>query len=65
MCTVALYCQIMDWLGLKDSSRKVLAIYVISYFFSLYLILHACVQTFDVIERKVLTWKLNKALNNY
>ena len=31
-------------------------------FFSLYLILHVCVQTFDVVGCKFLGEKLNKAL---
>ncbi len=48
MFIVALYCQIMEQLGLKDSSHKVVAICAISYFFSLYLILYARVQTFDM-----------------
>ena len=48
MFTVAPRCQIMDWLGLKDSSRKLVVSYAISFVISLYLILHACVQTFDV-----------------
>ena len=32
MFTVAPYCQIMEQLGLKDSSRKLVAICAISYF---------------------------------
>ena len=48
MFTVAPHYQIMEQLGLKDSSRKLVAICAISYFFSLYLILHAGVQTFDL-----------------
>ena len=47
MFTVATHCQIMEQLGLKDSSRNLYAICVIS-FFHLYLILYECVQTFDV-----------------
>ena len=50
MFTVAQRCQIMDKLGLKDSCRKLVASYAISFVISLYLILHACVQTFDVTE---------------
>ncbi len=46
MFTVAPHCQLMKQLGLKDSSRNLHAICVISFF--LYLILHACAQTFDV-----------------
>jgi hypothetical protein len=37
----------------KKSSRKVVAICAISYFFSLYLILHTCVQTSDMIDTKL------------
>ena len=47
MFIVAPHCQIMEQLGLKDSSRNLHTICVIS-FFRLYLILHVCVQTFDV-----------------
>ncbi len=43
MFTVAPYYQIMAQLGLKDLSRNLHVIFVISFF--LYLILHACVQT--------------------
>ena len=50
MFTVAPRCQIMDELGLKDSSRKLVASCAISFIIGLYLILHACVQTFDVTE---------------
>ena len=32
VCTVAPHCQIMDYLGLKNLSRKIVAIYAISYF---------------------------------
>ena len=38
---------------LKNPSRKLIAICVISYFFSLYLILHAYVQTFDGTATKI------------
>ena len=48
MCAVALYYQIMDYLGLKDSSCKLVTSCAISFVISLYLILHTCVQTFDV-----------------
>jgi hypothetical protein len=49
MFTVAPPCQIIAQLGLKDSSRNFLANRVIGFiFFCLHLILHACVQTFDV-----------------
>ena len=39
MFTVALHYQIMDYLGLKDSSRKLVASCAISFIISLYLIL--------------------------
>jgi hypothetical protein len=35
---------------------------VISYFFSLHLILHVCIQIFDMIECKILGNELNRAL---
>jgi hypothetical protein len=60
MFTVAPHYQIMEQLGLKDSSRKLVAICAISYFLSLYLILHAGVQTFDVTGCKILGWDLNR-----
>ncbi len=44
----------MEQLGLKDSSRKLVAICIISYFLSLFLILYTGVQTFDVTRRKIL-----------
>ena len=47
--------QIMEQLGLKDSSRKLVVICAISYFFSLYLILYASFQTFEVIVLKILS----------
>ncbi len=49
MFTITPHCQTMEQLGLKDSSRNLHAICVISYFFRLYLVLHTCVQTFDMI----------------
>ena len=54
MFTVVPHCQIMEKLGSKDLSRKLVAICVISYSFSIYLILHADVQTFYVIGCKIL-----------
>ena len=48
MFTVGPRCEIMDQLGLKDSSRKLVTSCAISFVISLYLILHACIQTFDV-----------------
>ena len=54
MFTVAPHCQIMEQLDLEDSSRKLVAICPISFVFSLYLILYAFFQTFDVTEWKIL-----------
>ena len=42
----------MDWLDLKDSSGDFQLNCVISFYFRLYLILHACVQRFDVMDEK-------------
>ena len=61
MFTVAPHCQIMSQLGLKDSSRNFRQNCVIGFYFRPYLILHACVQTFDVMGEKFLFWELNKA----
>ena len=44
------YCLIIVELGLKDSSRGFRLNCVISFIFYLYLMLHACVQKFDVTE---------------
>ena len=41
-------CPIMDYLGLKDSSRDFSMNCAISFFFHLHLILHACAARFDV-----------------
>ena len=43
-------CPIMDYLGLKDSSRQLQANCAISYFFYLHLMLYACAARFDVTE---------------
>ena len=51
--TVAPHCQIMDKLGLKNSSRKTVSICAFSFINSLYLILHAFVQTSDRTTTKV------------
>ena len=59
MFTVAPYYQIITQLGLKDSSRNLHAICVVSYFFRLYLILYICVQTFDVTGFKILLGDLD------
>ena len=53
MFTVVPHCQIIDELGLKDSSRKLVANYVISFVINLYLILHACVKIYDVTVTKI------------
>ena len=62
MFTVASHYQIMEQLGLKYSSHKLVTICAISYFLSLYLILNAGVWTFDVTGWKILGWDLNMAL---
>ena len=41
---------IMDYLGLKDSSRQLQINCAISYFFYLHLMLHACAARFDVTK---------------
>ena len=46
------YCPIMTYLGSKNSSRNLQSNYVISYFFYLHLLLHACVPKFDVMKRE-------------
>jgi hypothetical protein len=61
MCVIALYYQVMDYLDLKDSPRKIVAIYAINYSFTLYLMLHTCIQIFDKIWFKFLEEQLNKA----
>ena len=61
MFTVASHRQIMEQLGLKDLSRKLVTTCAVSYFFSLYLILYAGVQTFDMTGCKIFTWELNRA----
>ena len=43
-------CLIMDYLGLKDSSRQLRANCAISYYFYLHLMLHTCAVRFDVTE---------------
>ena len=48
MVTVVSLLQIMDQVGLLDSSRDLQPIYVKSFVNRLHLVLHACVQTFDV-----------------
>ena len=41
-------CPIMNYLGLKDSSRQLRTNCAISYFFYLHLMLYACAVKFDV-----------------
>jgi len=43
------YCPIMNKLGSKDSSRDLQTNCVISFYFRLYLMLHACATRFDVM----------------
>ena len=50
----------MGYLGLKDSSRRVVVICKINYFFCLYLIFYAYVQTFDETVCKLLEEELHK-----
>ena len=50
MFTVALHCQIMTQLGLKYLSHNLHVNCVIGFF--PYLILYACIQTFDVMGKK-------------
>ena len=51
-------CLIMDYLGLKDSSRQLQTNCVISYSFYLYLMLHACAARFDVTRNLKKFWFL-------
>ena len=51
----------MDKLGLKDLSRANQLDCVISYFFQLHLMLHACVKKFDVTDTVENFWELNRA----
>jgi len=51
----------MDYLGSKDSSRKLQVNYVISFCFRLYLFRHTCAARFDVMENFEFFFKLNKA----
>jgi len=51
-------CLIMDYLGLKDSSRQLQVNCVISYSFYLHLMLHTCAAGFDVTENLENFWIL-------
>jgi hypothetical protein len=53
-------CLIMDYLGLKDSSRQLQANCAISYSFYLHLMLHACAARFDVTENLENFWFLGR-----
>ena len=48
----------MDYLGLKDSSHDFSANCVISFFFRLHLVLHACAARFDVTKNLENFWFL-------
>jgi len=61
MFTVAPHCQIMTQLGSKDSSRNLHVTVQLFFFFYPHLILHVCVQTFDVMFLAKKFWDLNKA----
>ena len=60
MFTVAPNSQIIEQLGLKNSSRKLIPLCAISYLFCLYLILYVGIQIFNVIEWKILRLYLNR-----
>ena len=49
MVTVASLLQIMNKVGSLDSSRDLQSIYAKSFVNRLHLVLHACVETFDVM----------------
>jgi len=51
-------CSIMDYLGLKDSSRQLRANCAISYSFYLHLMLHAYAARFDVTGNLEKFWIL-------
>ena len=51
-------CSIMDYLGLKDSSRQLRANCAINYSFYLHLMLYACAARFDVTENLKKFWIL-------
>jgi hypothetical protein len=44
------YCLIIEYLGLKDSSRDLQVNCAISFYFRQYLVLHICAARFDVTE---------------
>ena len=51
-------CPIINYLGLKDSSRQLRANCAISYSFYLHLMLHACAARFDVTKNLEKFWIL-------
>ena len=51
-------CPIMNYLGLKDSSRQLRINCAISYSFYLHLMLHTCAARFDVTENLEKFWIL-------
>ena len=51
-------CPIMDYLGLKDSSRQLRANCAISYSFYLHLMLHAYAARFDMTKNLEKIWIL-------
>ena len=53
-------CPIMDYLGLKDSSRQLQANCAINYSFYLHLMLYACAARFDVMENLKNFWFLGR-----
>ena len=59
MFTVAPHYQIMEQLDLKDLSRNLHVMCLISYFFRLYLIHHTYIETYDVTGWKILSVNLN------
>ena len=48
MVTIVSLLQIMDYVGSLDSSRDLQPIHAKKFINRLHLVLHACVQTFDV-----------------
>ena len=62
MVTVASLLQIIDWVGLLDSSRDLQLIRTKKFINRLYLVLHAFVQIFNVMFLDVKNWDLNKTL---
>ena len=55
------HCPIIEYLGLKDSSRGLQMNCANSFCFYVYLILHACAVRFDVTKNLENFWQLNKA----